>query len=313
MRLELIEVKNNTNRRKIIIIVVLTILFIVIFSALGIYLAKAYNKKNLANIKNKITQKNEHYRNINDLESMENSLKENINTTITVNNRNYKFHIPVYSNSAKEKMKNIYKNEEKVAYLTFDDGPSQAVTPLILDLLKQENIKATFFVLGSCVDKNPDLLKREYEEGHYIANHGYTHSYSKIYKSADNVINEYNRTEKSIKNAIKKEEYSSHLFRFPGGYYGGKYANVKKEAGKLLNDNNISYIDWNVLTGDAEGANTKEKIIDNIKKYTKNQGTIVILMHDAATKILTYETLKDVILILKEEGYTFNNFYSIMQ
>ena len=103
------------------------------------------------------------------------------------------------------------------------------------------------------------------------------------------------------------------MFRFPGGYTGGKYIKVKEEAGKLLNENDISYIDWNVLTGDAEGANTKEKILKNIKKYTKDKGNIVVLMHDASSKILTYETLKDVIDYLKNEGYTFDNFYSIMQ
>lgn len=97
------------------------------------------------------------------------------------------------------------------------------------------------------------------------------------------------------------------------GFEGGKYVQIKKEAGKLLNKNNISYIDWNVLTGDAEGANTKDKILNNLKKYVKNKGTIVVLMHDSSSKILTYETLKDVIDYLRNEGYTFENFYSIMQ
>ena len=80
-----------------------------------------------------------------------------------------------------------------------------------------------------------------------------------------------------------------------------------------MNDNNISYIDWNVLTGDAEGANTKEKILKNVEKHIKDKGNIVVLMHDSSSKILTYETLKDVIKYLREQGYTFDNFYSIMQ
>ena len=103
------------------------------------------------------------------------------------------------------------------------------------------------------------------------------------------------------------------MFRFPGGYYGGKYAKIKKEAAKILNENDISYIDWNCLSKDAEGANTKEKILDNIKTYSKDKGTLVVLMHDASTKILTYETLKDVIDYLRSEGYVFENFYNIMQ
>ena len=210
-------------------------------------------------------------------------------------------------------MKTIYQGEDKVAYLTFDDGPSQTVTPQILDLLKQEDIKATFFVLGKQVKANPSLVKREYEEGHYIANHGYSHEYGTIYKSVDSVLSEYNRTETEIQKAIGKKDYHSHLFRFPGGYYGGRYYAVKKKAAKELNKNDISFIDWNALTSDAAGANTKEKIIKNLKGTVKDKNKVVILMHDAAGKILTYETLAEVIQYLREQGYTFDNFYSIMK
>ena len=90
-------------------------------------------------------------------------------------------------------VENIYNDVgEKRVFLTFDDGPTESVTPFILDLLKKENIKATFFVLGGRVESNPELIKREYEEGHYIANHGYTHKYSEIYKNTDTVLEEYN-------------------------------------------------------------------------------------------------------------------------
>ena len=70
-----------------------------------------------------------------------------------------------------ERIATITKNEKKVAYLTFDDGPTTSVTPKILDILKAENVKASFFVIGKYVDRHPELIKREYEEGHYIANH----------------------------------------------------------------------------------------------------------------------------------------------
>ena len=80
-----------------------------------------------------------------------------------------------------------------------------------------------------------------------------------------------------------------------------------------MNENNISYIDWNALNSDAAGANTKEKLISNIKDTTKDKNVVIILMHDAADKILTYETLSDVINYLRDEGYRFDNFYSIMK
>ena len=316
MRLDLIEVKTEKKRIKIIPILILAFIFIVCFSLLGMHYAKLYKTKLMdRKIKERGIASQEQLINQEQKEKegeQRNELLVPLETQQEENNNNNQL-LPVYSENAKKEMKNIYKNKSKIAYLTFDDGPSQAVTPFILDLLKQENIKATFFVLGSQVKKNPELLKREYLEGHYIANHGYTHNYAKIYRTTQTVLNEYTKTEKEIQNAIGNKNYSSHLFRFPGGYAGGKYASVQKAAGKVLNTNNISYIDWNVLTGDAEGANTKEKIMKNIKKYVKNKGTIVVLMHDASSKILTYETLKDVIDYLRNQGYTFNNFYSIMQ
>lgn len=111
----------------------------------------------------------------------------------------------------------IYTSEEKRVFLTFDDGPTASVTPFILDLLKQENIKATFFVLGNRAKSNPDLIKREFEEGHYIANHGYTHKYSSIYTNSQTVLEEYNYTESCIQQALQNPDYHSRVFRFPGG------------------------------------------------------------------------------------------------
>ena len=298
MRIDILEVKPKRNIIKVIAIVIITLLLIAFFSMLGIYCAKLYKTK-------LINDKNKNYNNISIQVENNNNIedREQVKKTLT----------PVYSENSKKEMKNIYNENTKIAYLTFDDGPSAAVTPLILDVLKQENVKATFFVLGTNIKKNPEILKRAYLEGHYIANHGYSHNYKKIYSNAKSVLEEYNKTEKEIQNAIGNKQYSSYLFRFPGGFEGGRYAKVKKEAAKLLNKNDISYIDWNVLTGDAEGANTKEKIMKNIEKHTKDKGNIVVLMHDASSKILTYETLKDVIDYLRNQGYTFDNFYSIMQ
>lgn len=208
---------------------------------------------------------------------------------------------------------NIYNgNEGKRVFLTFDDGPTKEVTPHILDILDKYNIKATFFVLGARVDQNPDILKREYESGHYIANHSYSHKYSKIYKSADAILEEYDKTEEAIRNAIGDSSYSSHLFRFPGGSKGGPYEKIKKEARKKLKENGIAYLDWSALTYDAEGAKTKEDILKNLKETMKGWDNVVILMHDAADKQITYETLEDVIKYLQEEGYAFKNIYDLI-
>ena len=207
---------------------------------------------------------------------------------------------------------NIYNGEEKRVFLTFDDGPTKEVTPHILDILDKYNIKATFFVLGTRVKQNPDILKREYETGHYIANHGYSHKYSSVYKSADAVLEEYNRTENAIRDALGNDSYSSNLFRFPGGSRGGPYEKVKKEARSKLNEYGIAYLDWSALTYDAEGAKTKDDILKNLKETINGWNNVVILMHDAADKKVTYETLEDVIKYLQEKGYAFKSIYDII-
>ncbi len=305
MKLDLIKVKQNenNNKTKILIIVIIAITFIVVFSLAGIVFAKQYNNERIK--KYYLSLKYTQNENVQNIESQQDG------TIATEQNKSY--NLPNYSEKAKEDLNNIYNVDKKIAYLTFDDGPSEAVTPLILDLLKENNIKATFFVLGSRVEKNPSIVKREYEEGHYIANHGYSHNYSKIYSNINNVLEEYEKTEQCIKKAIENEDYNSYLFRFPGGLAGGKYSKIKKKAAKLLEEKNIAYIDWNALTEDAVGTPTKESLIKKLKSTVKNKKSVVILMHDASDKILTYETLPDVINYLKEQGYTFDNFYNIMK
>ncbi len=219
------------------------------------------------------------------------------------------------SNLTEEQMQsveNIYSSEEKRVFLTFDDGPTTTVTPLILDLLKQENIKATFFVLGNRAKANPDLIKREFDEGHYIANHGYTHKYSQIYTNSQTVLDEYNYTEGCIQEALENPDYHSRVFRFPGGSVGGYYKTIKREAKQFLRQNNIVSLDWNALSKDAEGAHTKETIMQSIIDTVGQKQSVVILMHDAYDKILTYETLPDVIKYLRDNGYTFKNLYDIL-
>lgn len=220
--------------------------------------------------------------------------------------------LPIYSQEAKVRLNNIYHSGEKAVYLTFDDGPSKTVTPLILDVLKQENVKATFFLLGSRVELNPSIVKREYQEGHYIANHGYSHVYPQIYSSIEAILDEYNKTRQAIQNAIGLE-YDGHLFRFPGGSTGGKYKKIKEESKQVLEENQIGYIDWNALTNDSAGAKTKEALMENMIKTVGEKTTVVILMHDAGDKILTYEVLPEIIAYLREKGYVFKNFYDIME
>ena len=314
MKLDLIEIKPKNYKRKVFIAIVISILFIIAFSFLGIKAAEAYNKKIIAK-RNEISVSKKNHENNKQEENKQTRQDniENINSSEEAIENMNSNKLPVYSENAKKKLKSLYTDDTKVAYLTFDDGPSQTVTPPILDLLKQENIKATFFVLGSRVKANPDLVKREYQEGHYLASHGYSHVYSQIYASPQSVLDEYNKSVEAIRNTIGEPDYNPHLFRFPGGYYGGKYYSVKQGALELLEQNEVLHVDWNALTSDAAGKKTTEEFIAELEKTVPKHNSVVVLMHDAGTKKATAEALPTIISYFRDRGFEFENFYSIIK
>ncbi len=221
--------------------------------------------------------------------------------------------LPKLTEEGKEFIKHIYSSDTKRAFLTFDDGPSSN-TNQILDILNERGIKATFFVLGSNVEKNPEMVKRMYDEGHFIANHGYSHVYETIYQSPQAVLDEYNRCNQVVRDAIGEQEYNSHLFRFPGGLVGGKYADIKNQANDLLLQNDIVHVDWNALNGDSETTSpTIEYEVQRVQETVGDKQSVVILMHDAQAKTVTVEALPTIIDYLKEQGYEFKNFYEIIK
>ena len=221
--------------------------------------------------------------------------------------------LPKLTEEGKENIKHIYSADVKRAFLTFDDGPSSN-TSQILDILNEREIKATFFVLGSNVEKNPEMVKRMYDEGHFIANHGYSHVYENIYQSPQAVLDEYNRCNQVVRDALGEQEYNSHLFRFPGGLVGGKYADIKNQANDLLLQNDIVHVDWNALNGDSETTSpTVEYEVQRIQETVGDKQSVVILMHDAQAKTVTVEALPTIIDYLKEKGYEFKNFYEIIK
>lgn len=209
-------------------------------------------------------------------------------------------------NNNKSGQSNVVKNTDlpklspnaKIAYLTFDDGPSANNTPKILDILKENNIKATFFVIGSMVKQNPEMLKREKAEGHTIGNHTYSHDYGYLYSSQDNFLNDLKKNEDTISSVIG--DYDKKLIRFPGGSFNRlSYQMAAENSG-------YKYIDWNEETGDGEYQYPQvDVLVNNFKKYDVGQKRMVILMHDASTKQATVEALPIVIKILKNQGYQF--------
>ena len=221
--------------------------------------------------------------------------------------------LPKLTEEGLQNMENIYFADKRRVFLTFDDGPSSNTEP-ILNILKQENIKATFFELGSRVEAQPESVKRAYDEGHYIASHGYSHVYSKIYQSVESVLDEYNQCIQAIRNAIGEAEYDPHLFRFPGGLPGGPYADLKKQAKEVLLQNGILNIDWNALSGDAEGNDLPvEVLMARLTETVGEKNNIVLFMHDSQQKTTTVEALPQIIAFFRDRGYEFVNFYEVIK
>ena len=186
-------------------------------------------------------------------------------------------------------------------YLTFDDGPNEGTTNVILDILKDEGIKATFFV--TC--KGPDyLIKRMYDEGHTVALHTCTHEYSQVYASVDNYFNDLNRVSNRVKNITGID---AKIIRFPGGssntisrnyHYG-----IMSTLTSMVLDRGYRYFDWNIDSNDAGGANSSNQVYNNVTNNLSHNRANVVLMHDIKSQ--TRDALRDIINYGKREGYLF--------
>ncbi len=188
--------------------------------------------------------------------------------------------------------------EGKVAYLTFDDGPSKH-TPEILDILAENNIKATFFITGWCIDGKEDILKRIAADGHTVGIHSYSHDYEEIYASCEAWLNDFVKVYNRVYDITGEKPWA---FRFPGGSYN----NFNKETADTIitemKRRGFAYYDWNSATSDAMSSATYDSCMEYFTDTLYSDHSVV-LMHDSLE--LTPEYLPDVIAHLKEEGYSF--------
>ena len=189
-----------------------------------------------------------------------------------------------------------YIKSNNIAYLTFDDGPHATNTVEVLKVLKENNVKATFFVVGDMVAKNPDLVKKIKEDGHTIANHTTQHKY--FYATADEFLNDIMDTDAKISEALG-EEHKSLFVRVPGGSMG------KTLEKSVLADNGYIDTNWTALNGDSEkgGKVSSEYILQRIDNTVGDNQYEVVLMHDI--KSITASNLQAVIDLIKEKGYVF--------
>lgn len=194
------------------------------------------------------------------------------------------------------------ENEGKIAYLTFDDGPSN-LTPQVLDVLDEYDIKATFFVTYKESEDLQKYYKQIVDEGHTIAVHTASHDYEDIYKSVYAYMDDFYKMYDHI---YETTGVRSSLFRFPGGSHNGYgFGNAMPSIILEMERRGFKYYDWNVSTGDGGNWVTPDDILNRVKDQSAGRDKLVVLMHDSASKHATLEALPSVIEYLKSEGYAF--------
>nr|WP_224377673.1 polysaccharide deacetylase family protein [Clostridium perfringens] len=204
-------------------------------------------------------------------------------------------------------------NNDKEIFLTFDDGPSEN-TREILKILKEEDVHATFFDIGSALKdnkENQELLKQEIDQGNAVAGHSFSHNYKTLYPGnsvdVNKFMNELNETNEIMKSVLGKN-FNARVIRMPGGYMSRRYyrdPNLKALDEAFAKDNIVS-IDWDAETGDATGRHyTVEQYVQNSAKNINTLNHVILLMHDAAAKKETVQALPAIIKFYKEHGYAF--------
>ena len=191
------------------------------------------------------------------------------------------------------------ENDELKVYLTFDDGPSDN-TAAILDTLAKYNVKATFFVVGKQDDESKAMYQRIVNEGHTLGMHSYSHKYSVIYDSLDAFETDFNEIQSYLYDVTGRE---CRLYRFPGGSSNQVSNTDMTEFIKFLNEEQVTYFDWNVSSGDATSqAYTADELVNNVMSDVVKYKTSVVLMHDSNTKGTTVEALGPMIEALQGMG-----------
>lgn len=178
-------------------------------------------------------------------------------------------------------------------YLTFDDGPS-AETDRILDILKEYNVKATFFVIGKTDENSVKAYQRIVEEGHTLGMHSYSHQYAQVYASQEAFEDDLTSLQDYLFSITGME---STFYRFPGGSSNKVSKIPMSDLIQCLKERNITYFDWNVSSGDASGTQlSSQTIINNVMNGINGaHKNYVVLFHDSAAKKTTVDALPEII------------------
>ena len=186
--------------------------------------------------------------------------------------------------------------QEKRVYLTFDDGPSTVVTNSILDTLRREQIRATFFIVSDRVAGREETLGRIAREGHTLGVHSATHRYEEIYASDEALLADAETCAGVIR---RVPGVTPHLYRFPGGGWDAARRSV------LLEKKGYRVVRWNAECGDATAGATADELVETAIETSRGKNTVVLLMHDSAYRKTTAEALPRIIEYFRGQGYAF--------
>lgn len=193
----------------------------------------------------------------------------------------------------------LKEGQTQKVYLTFDDGPSES-TARILDILKEKNVKATFFVIGQEDGESKELYQRIVAEGHTLGMHSFSHKYNVIYESLEAFSEDMAHLQSYL---AEVTGVTPEILRFPGGSSNQVSNTDMKEFIRFLKEKGITYYDWNVASGDATShAYTPEELVRNVMNDVGRYETSIVLMHDSSAKSGTVEALAPMIDQLKEMG-----------
>ncbi|MCR5146068.1 MAG: polysaccharide deacetylase family protein [Clostridia bacterium] len=225
--------------------------------------------------------------------------------TVVVKNQDSIDQPAIATNTTPVQPQNGSNGKKGVIYLTFDDGPTSNITPKVLDILKEKNVKATFFILNYN-GVGESLVKREFNEGHTVAIHGYSHDYATIYKSEE----AYMQNLKKLQDKIKATTgYTATITRFPGGSSNTISRNynqgIMTRLCKLVLEQGYKYFDWNVSSGDAGGAKNADQVYNNVISGLSKSKANVVLMHDFSSNSKVLDALPRIIDYGLANGYTF--------
>ncbi|WP_158540632.1 polysaccharide deacetylase family protein [Romboutsia weinsteinii] len=298
------KIKTKLTKRSLYSVIITSLAIIISITSISI--SYCYNRKdNDALTTDSINDNSDNPKVYNHLQ---NELGKHVHVGVSALGRNYTDDALVVAQ--KLNASDCANNGHKVVYLTFDDGVSTTSTRKVLDILRNYDVHATFFVTGVSLieggDRAASLLKQAFNDGHAIGNHSYSHNYKYLFPNRvlnlDNFVADYKENDKLL-SKILGPSFVTRVIRCPGGRMSWQGIEALDNYTK---ENHIAAVDWNALNGDAEG-NTKnaQELYNFAVATSQGKELVVLLMHDDYGKQATVDALPKIIEYFKSNGYDF--------